>query len=128
MGKAYKMKDDSTYLVVMRTRFTQPDYPCGLYRFKIGQDWRYYFEEVYSALLHDGLVMKDVWLSRDLIDVPNCLVSPNDDLGTCLYMIGEIVADGEILGSKALVSGGRYGRTDIGTWMRVEDGGEMRYD
>lgn len=125
-ARAYRMRDGSSYIIVMRTLFTQPSYPCAVYHLGKDQDWEYYFGEVYRTFLDQGIIMRDMFCSRDLIDIRNGIVPPNEDLGTCLYIIGEIIADGEIIGSKAYATGGRYGRTDIGSWMRLEDGGEMR--
>lgn len=118
--RVYKMPDESFYLVVTRTVFTQPDYPCAVYHIAKDADWRFYVG-VYGQYVTDGCIMADYFRSRDLVDVRNGIVNPGEDLGMCLYAIGEIIADGEIMGSKAFTCNGRWGRTDIHTWMRVQD-------
>ena len=117
--RAYEMQGGSVYLVAMRTVFTNPDYPCGVYHIPADADWRFYMD-AYGQLVQDGCIMRDYFRARDLVDIRNGIIAPNEDLGTCLNVIGEIIADGEILGSKAFVYGGRFGRTDVHTWMKVE--------
>ena len=92
--RAYRMPSGGVYVIVMRTLMTQPPYPCAVYHFGAEQDWTYYME-VYKALVEEGNVMRDMFCARDLIDVSNGIVPPHEDLGTCLYVIGEIVAGGE---------------------------------
>lgn len=121
LARAYRMPSGGVYVIVMRTVMTQPAYPCAVYHFDVDHDWTYYMEEVYKTYLEEGQVMRDMFCSRDLIDVSNGIVPPHEDLGTCLYVIGEIVADGEVIGSRAFATGGRWGRTDIGTWTKVEE-------
>lgn len=121
MARTYLMPDGDAYVIVMRTVFMQPAYPCAVYHFKSLEevDWHL---DVYRELLEDGQVMRDYFTSRDLVDVANGIVSPNGDLGTCLYVIGEIVARGRIQSSVAMVAGGRYARTDVGGWFKLEEG------
>lgn len=117
--RAYEMQGGSVYLVAMRTVFTNPDYPCAVYQIPSDADWRFYVD-TYGQFVADGCIMRDYFVARDLVDIRNGIIPPNEDLGTCLNVIGEIIADGEILGSKAFVAGGRFGRTDIRTWVKVE--------
>lgn len=121
LARAYRMPSGGVYVIVTRTVMTQPPYPCAVYHFDADHDWGYYIEEVYKTLLEEGQVMRDMFCSRDLLDVSNGIIPPHEDLGTCLYVIGEIVADGEVIGSRAFAIGGRWGRTDIGTWTKVEE-------
>lgn len=117
--RVYGMSNGSSYIVAMRTVFTNPDYPCAVYHIPSDADWRFYVD-AYGQFVTDGCIMRDYFRARDLVDIRNGIIAPNEDLGTCLNVIGEIIADGEILGSKAFVYGGRFGRTDIHTWVKVE--------
>lgn len=121
MARTYEMSGGDAYVIVMRTVFMQPAYPCAVYHFSSLDEVSWHME-AYREMLGDGTVMRDMWVSRDLVDVSNGIVNPNDDLGTCLYVIGEIIASGQVVASEAMVAGGRYARTDVGGWFKLEEG------
>ena len=121
LAQWYEMRDGSAYLLITRKLFLQPSFPVAVYHFENVHEVEPYLDE-YQNMLESGCVMLDRYVARGIMDVSNGIVRPDVDLKMCLWQFGEIVADGNIMGSRAMVAGGRYARTDTGEWFPLEEG------